>query len=80
MRDIDLAGFGEESKIFKINSDNVRKEYSHISDEVYVPARIDILNTFLKRERIYLTDFFYNRYEKRARENIINEIKSLKGE
>jgi pantetheine-phosphate adenylyltransferase len=80
MADIDLAGFGRSRRIFKINNDLVRQEYSSVPTELFLEKRIEALVFFLppKRKSVFQTEFFGERYEQKARENLQNSIKDLK--
>lgn len=72
--DIDLANFGFPYNIFHQISEEIRKEYSWVSDEDFSKGRRKFLSSFIARDRIYLTDFFGDKYESRARENLIKSI------
>ena len=48
----------------------LRKEHADSSDAVYYVAHAKFLTSMLQRPRIFGTDFYYGRYERRARENI----------
>ena len=52
----------------------VRKEYSHVPLKKYKEGRKAVLESFLKRKEIYLTQTFKIN-EKKARKNLRNEIK-----
>ena len=56
----------------------IRKEYSFIPEEIYCSRRIDVLQSFLKKDHIYLTLEFQDLYESMAIININNEIDSLR--
>lgn len=75
--DIDLLGLGKDEETFDMNSENIRKEYHFVSDEVYATERIKVLTRFLSRPRIYYTYYFYDGYEIQARKNILQEISRL---
>ena len=75
--DMDLAILGTSEEIYKEYSKAIREEYSWASESMYRNGRKKILESFIRREKIYLTDEMEVRYEKKARENIINEINSL---
>lgn len=75
--DADLSVLGQSWEIYTLYYKNVRKEYSIYPDFVYNPGRKKVLNHFLAMDRIYKTDFFYNKFERVSRENILNEIKHL---
>jgi len=75
--DIDLTPLGEEPERFRINSENIRAEFSWVQEDVYRKERILELQSFLKRSRIYSTPIFAKKYEDRARENLTKEIVRL---
>lgn len=67
--DIDLASFGCEWDIFLGFSDAVKAEFTG-SEEDYSRREQLFLHSMLQRPKIFLTDFFNQRYEEQARENI----------
>ena len=75
--DIDLSILGRPRQEFDRYEEQIGLEYRHVPEELFNVAREDILKGFLARDRIYLTDFFRNRYEKRARENLMQSIRRL---
>ncbi len=76
MLDIDIANMGKP-KIFKKVNRLVREEYASVAEKRFVEERSNILEIFLARPRIYLTDYFYERYEVAARQNISLAIAEL---
>jgi predicted metal-dependent HD superfamily phosphohydrolase len=66
--DIDLTSLAADD--FAGNTLLIRKEYAHVPDEEFYPARRRILARFLERERIYRTEFFARKYEVKARRNL----------
>lgn len=76
--DMDLAILGSPHDIYQQYSKNIRQEYQHISDNLYQKERILVLQNFLQRERLFFTEFFYQRLEKQARNNLLWEIFHLK--
>ncbi len=79
VQDIDLSILGADSFSFACYEAAIRKEYACASDDVYRKGRIKVLQGFLMRPQIYHTQFFQNRYEAQARENITKLINSLTG-
>lgn len=75
MCDIDLRELAEDWYID--NSYKIKKEYSHLSNEEWKRGRIDFINKFLNKDRIYLTDEYYNLYETKARLNLTKEKEYL---
>jgi len=68
--DIDLSSFGFEWQDFLIDSDHLRQERMDLPDVAYFEAHTRFLNILRARQRIFQTDFFYQRYEKIAANNI----------
>jgi predicted metal-dependent HD superfamily phosphohydrolase len=78
MVDIDLCILGSDPVFFDIYEKNIRKEYSLVNNYDFFAGRKIILERFLKRDRIYYTDYFSNKYEKIARSNLHRAIDILK--
>jgi len=75
--DTDLAILGSSVEVYNEYIQNVRKEYAIYSDDVYKKGRQKVLEHFLEKERIYISDTFYELYEEQARNNITIEYNSL---
>jgi predicted metal-dependent HD superfamily phosphohydrolase len=75
--DLDLSILGTPEEIYKKYSNAIRKEYSWVPGFLYRQSRKKILQNFLSRERIYLTEELFERFESAARKNIGSEIKDL---
>ena len=75
--DADLAILASCPKIYNQYLQNIRKEYVIYSDTIYNTGRKKILKYFLEKERIYMSDYFYELYEDKARNNITIEYNSL---
>ncbi|MGB6082625.1 hypothetical protein [Moheibacter sp.] len=75
--DADLSILGQTQEVYSIYSQNVRKEFSIYPDFIYKSGRRKVLKDFLERERIFKTDYFYQKYEKAARINIENELREI---
>lgn len=76
--DGDLAILGSPEDVYDRYADNIRKEYSHVPDDLYRAGRTRVLETFLTRPRIYTSDSAYTQLETQARKNIRREIERLK--
>ena len=72
--DADLAILGSDRERYRQYVAQVREEYAHVPEAMFRGARAAILDGFLARPRIYATDEFFERFEKRARENIEWEL------
>ena len=75
--DVDLSILGSSSDQYLAYSQAIRQEYGHLSDRDYQEGRKQVLTQFLARERIYYTDYFYQRLESTARKNLQTEIDNL---
>ena len=70
MVDIDLSSFGLPWGEFRRDSQAVRDELPHLTDEEFFPKQHRFLRMLLGRERFFVTDFFAQRYERAVRDNI----------
>ncbi|MEM7592390.1 MAG: hypothetical protein AAF383_12855 [Cyanobacteria bacterium P01_A01_bin.83] len=75
--DVDLSILGTSPDKYLAYSQAIRQEYSHLSDRDYRTGRQQILTQFLLKDRIYYTDYFYQKLEFSARENLQTEINNL---
>ena len=78
MMDIDVSILGANKAVYEKYTADIRKEYHLVPWFLYKRKRIEILEMFLVKERIYFTDYFKFNFEASARTNIHNEIKQLK--
>lgn len=77
MVDIDTAILGASAAVYQAYSQAIRMEYAHYSEQDYRTGRIQVLQSFLNRQRLYHTDTFYNEREAQARDNLSTEIQRL---
>lgn len=75
--DADLSVLGQPWGDYHNYSKAIRKEYAVYPDPIYQSGRIHVLKQFLKMERVFKTEHFYNLYEAPARENMEREIEIL---
>ncbi len=75
--DADLSVLGQDWEVYSAYFKNVRKEYAVYPDLIYNPGRKRVLQHFLSMERIFKTDYFFEKYENQARENLEKEISVL---
>lgn len=75
--DADLSVLGQDWNTYSVYCKNVRKEYSIFPDFIYKSGRKKVLSHFLSMDRIFKTEYFYNKFESKAKENILHEIKVL---
>jgi predicted metal-dependent HD superfamily phosphohydrolase len=67
--DIDLSSFGSPWDAFMANSRAIEAEFPGSRNE-YVQRETAFLESLLRRPRIFMTDFFHDRFEATARDNI----------
>jgi predicted metal-dependent HD superfamily phosphohydrolase len=72
--DADLSILGSEQLKYNAYAEAIRQEYSWLSDKEYQIGRKNILQTFLRKDRIYLTDKAFQILELKARENMKAEL------
>ena len=75
--DIDLSSFGLPWDEFVRDSAAVRAEFGHLSDDTFYPRQRDFMRKLLARPSFCYTDFFRERHEARARENIRRTIENI---
>lgn len=75
--DADLSILGKSPQVYLEYTKQIRKEYSIYPDFLYKPGRKKVLQHFLALENIFKTEYFKNKYESQARENIEFELRSL---
>ena len=72
--DADLSILGQDWDLYSQYYKNVRKEYSVYSDFLYNPGRKKVLEHFITMQRIFKTDLFFERFEKKAKINLEKEL------
>jgi predicted metal-dependent HD superfamily phosphohydrolase len=77
MVDIDLSSFALPWGVFIQDSQAVREEFAHVSDESFFAGHLKFLNSLVKRPTFFFTDFFQTRYEAIAKKNITRYMKDL---
>lgn len=75
--DADLSILGSDWKVYEKYCKNVRKEYKYYLDFMYNKGRIKVLHHFINMPVIFKTNYFYNKFEIPARENLRREIDLL---
>lgn len=70
MVDLDLMILGSDTNRFNEYERQIRHEYGFVSDGVYKLGRIDWIKKFLSRNGLFMTQFYQNEYEMKARENL----------
>lgn len=75
--DADLAILGASVERYDAYAQAIRQEYDWVSEAPYRIGRVQVLQMFLQRARIYWTAPMYTALEELARENIRREIAFL---
>jgi len=76
--DIDLSSFGLPWPQFLADSKAVRKEFNHQFDADFYPGQCRFFEMLLAREHFCFTEFFRQRHEHQARENIQRYLLQLR--
>ena len=77
IQDIDLSSMGEGWDSFVRDVDDLRKEYSHLSDEQFINVTNDFYHKMLGRNKIYSSDYFFGHCEQQARNNIKRYMREI---
>ena len=75
--DIDLSILGSNWNTYETYIKNIRKEDGMFPDFIYKKGRKKVLLHFLERKTLYFTEFYQNKFEQQARENLLKEIELL---
>jgi len=75
--DADLSILGKSWEVYEEYYQQIRKEYRIYPDFIYNGGRKKALRHFLEMDRIFKTDYFFEKYEIQARENLQNELRIL---
>jgi predicted metal-dependent HD superfamily phosphohydrolase len=75
--DADLSILGQDTEAYKLYFQDVRQEYSIYPDILYNPGRKKVLKHFINMDRIFKTEYFYNKFESKAKENLLKELNTL---
>ena len=73
--DIDLSSFGLPWELFSRDSQNIRREHSHLSDEEFARSHLSFLHGLLKRPQFFHSNFFQQHYGDIAIKNITQFVK-----
>lgn len=77
--DIDLSSFGRPFDEFIADSERVRAESTHLTDEEYYAGQRLFLNGLLSRERVFRSELFHDLFEEQARRNIRHTLEANGG-
>ncbi len=75
--DMDLTILGASGKVFQHYEVCIRREYRWVPMPIYQRNRKKVLESFLKRPTIYLTDYFKETFEAKARANLEASLANL---
>lgn len=75
--DIDLSILGSDWNTYQTYCSNIRKEYKMYPTFMYNKGRKEVLKRFLERDTLYFTEYFKEKFETQARENIKTELEML---
>lgn len=78
IHDIDLITFSSDIENFRIYCNKIRNECYFIDNETYFTEVVKLFQIFLDRPKIYLSDYYHNFHEDRARNNLRKEIERMK--
>ena len=76
--DVDLSILGQPKERFQEYETQIRREYEWVPVTTFASKRAEILENFLARESIYTTEYFFAKYEQRARQNLQDSIRALR--
>jgi len=77
--DVDLSILGQPEERFGEYETQIRREYDWVPESTFISKRAEILEGFMARDRIYTTDPFFAKYEQKARANLRESLRRLKG-
>jgi predicted metal-dependent HD superfamily phosphohydrolase len=77
MVDIDLSGFGAPWDVFMANGARLREESAAVSDAQYHAGQVFFLSRLQRRPQFFATEYFRDRYEAVARENLRRVLDEL---
>ncbi len=75
--DIDLSSFGLPWEAFMRDGLRIRAEFAEVADDDYYPGHLRFLRGLSERPSFFFTDYFRQRYEHTARENIQRLVNDL---
>lgn len=77
MLDMDLSILGAPWHLYELYAQAVRQEYAHVPATRYRNGRTALLKALLTRPQLYLTEYYHERLEAQARDNITREMALL---
>ncbi len=77
--DADLSILGADAPVYDAYARAIRVEHAHVPEDRFRAGRAAVLDGFLARDRLFLTEAGRARYEAAARENLARELAALRG-
>ena len=77
--DMDLSILGAPQAVFDAYEAGVRHEYREVPDAAFRAGRATILEGFIARDTLYLSDWGRTQFEAGARENLKRSVAALRG-
>jgi predicted metal-dependent HD superfamily phosphohydrolase len=77
--DMDLSILGADKEAFDRYEAGVRHEYRHVPEALFRQGRAAILERFLERQTLFMSDWGRERFEARARTNLRRSLDALRG-
>ncbi|WP_228146204.1 metal-dependent hydrolase [Acinetobacter sp. ANC 4648] len=68
--DMDLVILGSDPQRFEEYEQQIQQEYVWVEPQLYKIKRIEVLEHFFKMKPLYQTEFFKQKFEKKAKENL----------
>jgi len=78
--DIDLAGLARPWTRFRRDTERLRRECSHLTENQFQLGTLGFFRKMLARPGIYLTDWFRTRYDAQARRNLLDLVAEMEGD
>ncbi len=75
--DMDMAILGAEPGAFDRYDTAIREEFAVVPDDQYRLRRAEVLEGFLRRDDLYLTETFRQSHDRQARDNLKRAISRL---
>ena len=75
--DADLSILGGNADAYRSYTKQIRKEYAIYPDLLYKPGRRKVLQHFLEMHHIFKSEYFRDKYEAAARQNLEDELGAL---
>lgn len=77
MLDIDLSILGTPTEVYDEFELNIRREYKRVPAFIFRKKRKAILEGFLSRDRLYMTDHFHRKFDGSARVNLLRVVSGM---